>query len=367
MKRVVVYLLLLCTLTASASAVQIPDGVVEENRDGRQLITKTYHLDSSTAPSELVEEPFELEGYRYEHLDTVKEERVYQDSKQHTETVTITTDSDSLETILAQLSPTMEYSQDGYSGVLTLDHGTLQTEAAGYTTRYYTITDTKQFTGLPRNDPSYVPATSVKNGTTLSLSDISWSVTGTGLADDTLVPTSYTATATYKATGSRSVATGYITTANYVGELSAEGIQSIEYTVTYLGTPLASPVEFEPIWLLLPAGILLLAGIGGVYMLRLRPNAAIYAMNAKGVANKKLGRQRVSSRTPRLDLTKLKEYPSGDASVELTSKIAHKLAGRLISIQMYGGSRTHLVEPYDGQDSYWFAIKEDDGKGESDL
>ena len=29
----------------------------------------------------------------------------------------------------------MEYSKDGYSGVLTLDHTTLQTEAAGYTTK----------------------------------------------------------------------------------------------------------------------------------------------------------------------------------------------------------------------------------------
>ena len=45
--------------------------------------------------------------------------------------------------------------------------------------------------------------------------------------------------------------------------------------------------------------------------------------------------------------------------MELPSKLAHKLAGRIITIQMYGGSRTHLVEAYDGQGSYWFAIKED--------
>ena len=120
--------------------------------------------------------------------------------------------------------------------MLTLDHTTLQTEAAGYTTKYYTITDTKQFTGLPRNDPSYVPTTTVKDGKTLSLSNISWAVTGTGLADDTLVPTSYTATATYQATGSRSAATGYITTATYTGEITSEGIGSVQYTVCLLYT-----------------------------------------------------------------------------------------------------------------------------------
>ena len=110
----------------------------------------------------------------------------------------------------------------------------------------------------------------------------------------------------------------------------------------------------------MPGAILLILVLGGiVYAVRFRPNAVIYAMNARGVAYKKLGKQRVSIRTPKLDLTKLREYPAGDASVELPSKLAQKLTGRIITIQMYGGSRTHLVEPYDGQDSYWFAIKED--------
>lgn len=208
MKKAVVIFTLLCLLTVSASAAYIPEDVITENRDGRQLIIKTFQLGPTDDPTALVEEPFELEGYRYEHLETVKEEQPFKDTQQHAETVTVDTDSNSLEKILAQLAPTMEYSKDGYSGILTLDHTTIQTEAAGYTTQYYTITDTKQFTGLDRNDPSYVPTTSVKNGYTLKLSDLSWSVTGTSLADDTLVPTSYTATATYSTTASRSVATG---------------------------------------------------------------------------------------------------------------------------------------------------------------
>ena len=191
MRRLAVFLSLLCLLSLPVSAAYIPESSVTENRDGRQLIIKTYQLSPEDDPSELVDEPFDLEGYHYEHLETVKEDQTFHDSKAHTETVTVTTSSDSLSAILEQLAPTMEYSKDGYSGVLTLDHTTLQTEAAGYTTKYYTITDTKQFTGLPRNDPSYVPTTTVKDGKTLSLSNISWAVTGTGLADDTLVPTSY--------------------------------------------------------------------------------------------------------------------------------------------------------------------------------
>ena len=107
-----------------------------------------------------------MEGYSYHHLETVKEEQTFEDSKIQTEVVTLETDADDLAAILEQLDASMEYNKDGYSGVLTLDHTTIQTEAAGYTTKYYTITDTKQFTGLDRNDPSYVPTTTVKNGST---------------------------------------------------------------------------------------------------------------------------------------------------------------------------------------------------------
>lgn len=361
MKRATVLLMLLCMLTVTASAAYVPEEVVSENRDGKQLIIKTYTLPPDADPSELIEEPFELEGYTYHHLSTVKEEQAFKTSKVQTEVITLETETDDLAKILEQLEPTMEYSKNGFSGTLTLDHTTIQTEAAGYTTKYYTITDTKQFPGLSRNDPSCVPSTTVKNGSTLTLSDISWTVTGTGLADDTLIPTSYTATATYTATGSRSVATGYVTTASYTGEVIAEGIQSIAYTVTYLGTPVETPVTFQPLWLAVPGAILLLLVLGGiVYAVRFRPNAVIYAMNARGVAYKKLGKQRVSTRTPKLDLTKLREYPAGDASVELPNKLAHKLAGRIITIQMYGGSRTHLVEPFEGDDNYWFAINEDE-------
>lgn len=360
MKRTILLLILLCVLTTTVSASYIPENVVSENRDGRQLIVKTYTLSPDDDPSELAAPPFDLEGYTYHHLETVKHEQTYKDVKLHTEVITLETDTNDLSAILEQLTPTVEYSKDGYSGTLTLDHTTIQTQAAGYTAQTYTISDTKQFPNLDRNDPSYIPTTTVKNGMTLSLRNLSWAVTGTGLADDTLVPTSYTATATYTTTGSRKVATGYVTTANYVGEVTAEGIQSIVYTVTYLGVPTETSEKFSPFWLLMLMGLVLLAGAGVTCFVCFRPNASIYAMNTRGIAYKKLGQQKISARAPKLDLTRLKEYPAGAASVELTSKLAHKLSGRIITIQLFGGSRTHLVEPNDGSENYWFAIEEEE-------
>lgn len=144
MKKVAILLALFCMLTVTASAAYIPEDVISENRDGRQLIVKTYMLPPDADPSGLVEEPFEVEGYSYHHLETVKEEQTFEDSKIQTEVVTLETDVDDLAAILEQLDASMEYNKDGYSGVLTLDHTTIQTEAAGYTTKYYTITDGKR-------------------------------------------------------------------------------------------------------------------------------------------------------------------------------------------------------------------------------
>ena len=71
---------LLCLLSLPVSAAYIPESSVTENRDGRQLIIKTYQLSPEDDPSELVDEPFDLEGYHYEHLETVKEDQTFHDS-----------------------------------------------------------------------------------------------------------------------------------------------------------------------------------------------------------------------------------------------------------------------------------------------
>ena len=87
------------------------------------------------------------------------------------------------------------------------------------------MTETKTIGQLDRNDMSYVPATTIKNGRTLSLANVEWQVTGTDLVGETLMPSSYQAVATYSAKASYNAATGYITTAEYVCEGIEETLQ----------------------------------------------------------------------------------------------------------------------------------------------
>ncbi len=235
MKRYVILMALALSLAmpTSAFALEVPSETIVQNLNGSQQVIKTYTISPEADPQELIEEPFTLEGYRYTFADIVKVENHVQDSHQQTETVTVETSKNDLGLILEKLAPTLDYDDGQYCGKLALDHTSIYTEAAGYTTRSYNVTETKTIGQLDRNDMSYVPATTVKDGRTLKLSNVEWQVTGTDLVGEALMPSSYQAVATYSGKVYYSAATGYITTADYVGEVTREGVESVTYQVTY--------------------------------------------------------------------------------------------------------------------------------------
>ena len=236
MKRLLTCLLLAAALVTNACALEVPTDTTIQNLNGSQQLIKTYTLPPGADPRQLVEEPFELEGWHYTFADIVKEENQVSDRKYHTETVALETDTKDLGKILEQLAATLDYDDGTYSGVLNLDHTAIRTEAAGYTSQAKNVSVTKTIGPLDRNDMSYVPATTVKDGVTLSLSGVDWQVIGTDLVGDALAPASYQAVATYSGKSYHRVATGYITSANYVGEVSRNDVESVTYKVTYLGT-----------------------------------------------------------------------------------------------------------------------------------
>lgn len=236
MKRVISCVLLMLVLTSNALALEVPTDTVVQNLNGSQQAIKTFTVSPEQDPAALIEEPFELEGYLYTFADIVKSENSVEEKRIHTEVITVETTKDDLALILEQLKPTIEYDDGRFQGTLALDHTSLNTVAAGYATKNYTVTETKTIGQLDRNDMSYVPATTIKNGRTLGLANVEWQVTGTDLVGEALMPSQYQAVATYSAKASYQAATGYVTTAEYTGEITHEGVESVTYVLTYLGT-----------------------------------------------------------------------------------------------------------------------------------
>lgn len=284
MKKAILCVLLTLSMSVNAFAMEVPTDTVVQNLNGSQQAIKTFTIPPDQDPATLIEEPFELEGFLYTFASIIKSENSIEESKVHTEVITIETTKKDLSVILEQLEPTIEYDDGTFKGTLALDHTSIATEAAGYTTKSYTVTETKTISQLDRNDMSYVPATTVKDGRTLNLANVEWQVTGTDLVGETLMPSSYQAIATYSAKASYNAATGYVTTAEYVGDVTHEGVESVTYVLTYLGEPATADgatdmvasvgTFFSTNWpFLLAGGGLIAAVVCGGLLLRKRREA----------------------------------------------------------------------------------------------
>ena len=290
MKKRITSLMLVLIVAASmtmgaCAASYIPDDVTYQNLNGQQLAIKTYTLLPDQDPADLYEDDFEHDGFLYSMSDIVKDEQHYQEENTHTEVVTVTTSGKNLEEILAELKPTIEYDDGVSSGTLSLDHSTIKTEAAGYKRSSYTVTATKNYTGLDRNDSSYIDKTVEKNGRTLSLSNVTWSVESTALVGDELVPATYSAVATYSGSATSSYVKGYTVTADYAGTVSRIALNRVRYVAIFEGTPIqpTEPAEtpatasaFRWSYVLIPIGIVAAAGacVGGALLVKHRKENA---------------------------------------------------------------------------------------------
>ena len=294
MKKAILCVLLTLSMSVSAFALEVPTDTVVQNLNGSQQVIKTFMIPADQDPQSLIEQPFELEGYLYSFTDIVKTENAVEESRRHTEIITVETDKNDLALILQQLKPTLEYNDGMFRGTLALDHTTISTEASGYVPKSYTVSEVKTIGQLDRNDMSYVPSTTVKNGRTLNLANVEWQVTGTELVGEALVPSSYQAVATYSAKATYQAATGYVTTAEYTGEVTHEGIESVTYVLTYLGTKVGvahvlSNVGgfFAANWLVLIVGAAMGAAVifGIVYASYVRRHRAAHTEAGDGDEN----------------------------------------------------------------------------------
>ena len=249
-------------LAAEASpsaAVLYPTEVLEYTAgDLDELrISKTYELSPLDDPAQIPTEDFERSGLRYTLLDIIKEDQTETDSKYYTETVTLDSDSKDMEKIMPLLAATCEATtEDGYTGVLTLDTASIQVEASGYGTSTRNVSATRSYPNLSEADVSLVPKSIEDSGRTLTLADVDWQEAG-GF---------YNATATYTGTATSQYATGYTVTADYAGEVTKTtsgivrytavfGLTEDQETVTAIPQPDTEGGGFDWRWLLiLPAG-----------------------------------------------------------------------------------------------------------------
>lgn len=212
----------------------------------------------------------------YTLIDLLKQELPENESRQHTETVSLESKSKDMESVLALLPQEKEFiTEDGLSGVLTLQLDTVQVEVAGYGSSTREVSATRSYPNLASQDTANIPKTIEDNGRTLTLQNISWQTDNTANTDGYAMGDRFTAVATYTGSATSSYVTGYTVTADYSGTVSRIALNKTRYVAIFEGTaiePLAplpdsgsSPVQFNWAYILVPLGVVFAAGgvIGG--------------------------------------------------------------------------------------------------------
>lgn len=217
-----------CPALAAGSAAY-PVSVTEEAGGDHPRLIKTYVLSTSDDPANIPTEDFEREGFTYTLLDLTWQDNSETETRDYTETVTLESKSKDMDAIMPQLTATLEVeTEEGYTGVLTLDTASIQVEAAGYATSARTVSASRTYPNLSDADVSLIPKSVEDGGRTLELSDVQWQEAG-GF---------YTASATYTGTASSKYATGYTVTAEYSGEVSRTASGTVTYIAVFSGTPM---------------------------------------------------------------------------------------------------------------------------------
>ena len=261
--------LLACSLAIPAMAADVlyPVEVTEYMEGDSSRLKKIYVLTPADDPSLIPTEDFDREGQTYTLLDITRQDQVETDTRDYTETVTLESKTKDMTEILKMLEPKLEVkTEDGYEGVLSLDHTTIQVEAAGYGTSSRTVTAERTYPNLSDADVSLVPKSVNENGRTLTLADVSWQEAAVDPTDGYDIPIRYTAVASYTGTATSKYATGYTVTADYKGDVTRTSCDTVVYTAVFSSVGNAAAKtgrsSFNWLWLLIPVGAAALGGCG---------------------------------------------------------------------------------------------------------
>ena len=210
---------------------------VTRSEDGREL-RKMYDLGPEDDPAGIPRSDFDQDGYHYTMVEMLKQELPENETRQHTETVSVASKNKDMASVLALLPETREFiTEDGLSGVLTLKLDTVNVTVAGYGSSTKELSATRTYPGLANQDTQYIPKTIEDGGNTLTLQTINWQTEADG---------HFTAVASYSGTTTNSYVKGYTVTADYTGTVSRINLNKVRYVAIFEGTALEPDQVDEP-------------------------------------------------------------------------------------------------------------------------
>lgn len=357
-----------CGLTAYASEAQqpepiialgsenmlYPDDVQHIDNDTDRQIVKTYTLSAEENPDHIPRASFELDGWLYELTDIKQSRTSAADARPHIETVEIETDSNDLNEIIEQLSTTLEHeSEDGYCGLLTLDLASVKCEAVGYESSSYAVTVTREYGSLPSNDLYFIRKTVTDNGRTLALDSVEWQAQTFVNVGYTDIPDSYRAIAKYTGKALQSIVTGYVTTADYTGDITKTVGGDTVYTVFFAGSEITPAPENPEVTPATDSGSIPIVPIIGIALIIVCAGAAAFFFLRHNVKVCSVGddghrvlvaKVRISAKNLTVDLTPLADRSeSQHFRLEIDKLAAKSLNDTMLDVVFASARLQHKI------------------------
>lgn len=223
--------------------------------------------------------------------------------------------------ILSNISNTIDYSENGYTGILNFDTTSLKVDEIKGQSYEYKVSITKTYTNYARNDLDTIPKTISQNGITYYLVNPTWKITSTEIIDNQEIPVTYSAIMNYEGIATSTAPSTYEVHYTYSGNVEKIDEKPLIYTVTY---EKESQFNFIPA-VLTSGGIFFCA----IFLILSRKHITLY--NKQDNEFKKIRKINIKNNSIKLDKYK-HLYTSKEFKLEFDKKYFEKYKNTNIDI-----------------------------------
>lgn len=353
LKRVIIiitYVIILLVTKCFGYTIET-DNIYEENQQKYNVKTYNVTADEEKEFLENLKELYTADGVIYTLKNMEKEDKTETLTRNITTTKTITTNTNDKAKIIEKLPQTIDYNQDGYTGMYELNTNNLDIKSHYNGYSEYLVEENKQYKDLQRNDLDFIPKQITKNGITLDLLNTDWEIQETKQLGETEVADKYIANCYYAGKIKKDNPYTYTITATYTGV--AEKTEEIPfiYTVYYEMQEIQEPLQEDSKINIMP----ILGGSGAGLILAvfffIRKNAKVY--NLQYGHWKLVGKAYI--RKPEINITRFSSTEvTNRYKIELSKNAMSKL--KLSKIQVIKGSKRMEHKIKSKVESYTFEI-----------
>ncbi|MCL2400508.1 MAG: hypothetical protein FWC91_12290, partial [Defluviitaleaceae bacterium] len=371
--------------------------ILIENSADRNTITRTYMVGEHENAAEILTDDFVENGITYVLTGMTKEENPIMDGRIQQEVVQVEVSTDDIAAVLAALGDIFHYEDEfGFQGELQLRADTVRVEAAGHRNEGFTSRQSRSYPHLSSRDVALVPRTIQVNGRTYTLEDVQWTESRHDVVDYRSLGASFTANATYVRQGTRRITTGFLATAEFVGEVNQFDWNMTRYVLTFEAVsgnhpairsvestsepireeaptatpdpePAKEPFPWGRIFSFIGYGLLIITGIGGVGFAGYLPakrflgkNITIYQVFGDG-NYKLLTKAKLTKDMDYLDMTLLPEKIQDKITeskfiIALSNHARRKFEGKVIAVRLRGKTVSQYIDPEDPMRKYQFDV-----------